>query len=457
MPFRTVNPATGQTVREYPSCTLADARAAADASRQAFLDWRETPFGHRAAILRAAAGILRDRSGDFARLMAEEMGKPLAEGRSESEKCAWVMEYYADNGADFLGDEPATVEGARAYWSYRPLGTVLAIMPWNFPFWQVFRAAGPTLMAGNAVLLKHAPNVPECAAACEEIFQEAGLPSGLFTNLYLEVEDVGALLEHDAIRAVTLTGSVRAGKAVAAQAGALVKKCVLELGGSDPYVVLSDADVPLAVERSTTSRLINAGQSCIAAKRLIVVEEHYRRFLDGVMERFSSVVMGDPMDPATEIGPMAREDLRNALHEQVRRSVDAGAELRLGGKVPDAAGAWYPPTVLAAVSPGMAAYHEELFGPVAVVIPARDDAHALRIANDTSFGLGAAVFTRDVERGERLAREHLEAGACFVNDFTRSHPHLPFGGVRESGMGRELSPLGIREFVNAKTVWVAEG
>jgi len=456
MPFVAVDPASGSEIRTFPSVSLQDARAAADRAHAAHLLWRETALQDRARILRHAAGILRDEASRWGRLMAEEMGKPLAQGESEAEKCAWVLEYYAENGASFLADRPAEVEGARAWWSYRPLGTVLAIMPWNFPFWQVFRAAAPTLLAGNAVLLKHAPGVPGCAQACAEIFHRAGIPQDLFQNLFLEVEDVEGLLDHPAVRAVTLTGSVRAGKAVAALAGARIKKCVLELGGSDPYVVLSDADWEAAADTALASRLINAGQSCISAKRLIVVEEHHDAFLERVVRRFSRVRYGDPMSRDTEMGPMARTEFRDALHQQVWRSVESGARLHVGGEIPEGPGAWYPPTVLSEVGPGMPAFDEELFGPVAVVIRARNDEDALRIANDTDFGLGAAVFTRDADRGESLARNVLEAGAVFVNDFVRSDPRLPFGGIKESGMGRELSPLGILEFVNAKTIWVAE-
>ncbi|HSG48265.1 MAG TPA: NAD-dependent succinate-semialdehyde dehydrogenase [Longimicrobiales bacterium] len=456
MPFAAVNPATGEEVRSFPSLAPEQALDAASRAGEAHLEWRTVPLDQRARMLRHAAGILREEAPRWARLMAEEMGKPVAQGESEAEKCAWVLEYYADHGADFLADRPAEgVEGARAYWSYQPLGVVLAIMPWNFPFWQVFRAAAPTLMAGNAVLLKHAPGVPGCARACAEILHRAGIPEKLFQNLFLEVEDVETLLDHPAVRAATLTGSVGAGKSVAALAGARVKKCVLELGGSDPYVVLSDADLELALERSLTSRLINTGQSCISAKRLIVVDEHHEAFLERVVERFSSVKAANPFSRDAEMGPMARTELRDGLHQQVWHSVEAGARLHVGGQVPAGPGAWYPATVLSDVGPGMPAYHEELFGPVAVVIRARDDEDAVRIANDTDFGLGAAVFTRDVVRGEALARDHMEAGAVFVNDFVRSDPRLPFGGIKESGMGRELSPLGILEFVNVKTVWVA--
>lgn len=457
MPFTTVNPATGETVGSHPAISLEEARTAASAAAAAVPTWRDRAFPDRAEILRRAAAILEEEADRFADLMAEEMGKPVREGRSEAKKCAWVLEYYAEHGEDFLADHPVAlddVEGVEAFWCYRPLGVVLAIMPWNFPLWQVFRAAAPALMAGNGVLLKHAPNVPGCARACEEILHRAGLPPALFRNLFLAVEDTSELMAHDAVQGVSLTGSVEAGRAVAARAGELLKKCVLELGGSDPYVVLSDADVTGAAETCATARLINGGQSCIAAKRLIVVDEHHDAFVELLRDRFQAVVRGDPFDPETEMGPMAREDLREELHRQVTESVAAGARRLLGGVVPQGEGWWYPPTILTGVEAGMPAYEEELFGPVAAVIRARDDDDALRIANDTRFGLGAAVFTADPVAGRALARNRLEAGACFVNDFVRSDPRLPFGGIRESGYGRELSPLGIREFVNVKTVWV---
>ena len=456
MPFIAVDPATGTELRRFQGHDREDAKAAADAAWRAQAGWARTGFDERAEVLRGAADILEAEADRWGRLMTEEMGKPLAEGRSEAEKCAWALRYYADHGADFLADRTVEVEGARAGWVYRPLGVVLAIMPWNFPFWQVFRAAAPTLMAGNGVLLKHASNVPGCARACEEILLRAGLPGGLFQNLFLEHEDLEVLLDHDAVQAVTLTGSVRAGKAIAEQAGARLKKCVLELGGSDPYVVLEDADLDLALDRCVTSRLINTGQSCIAAKRFIVVDPVYDAFREGLLARFDELRQGPPLEEGVDLGPMAREDLRDTLHDQVTRSVEAGATLERGGEIPDRPGAWYPPTVLTGVTREMPAFQEELFGPVAVLIRAADADEALELANDTVFGLGAAVFTGDAARGEAIARDTLQAGACFVNEFVRSDPRLPFGGIRESGYGRELSPLGIREFVNAKTVWVAD-
>jgi succinate-semialdehyde dehydrogenase/glutarate-semialdehyde dehydrogenase len=404
--------------------------------------------------MRRAAGILRERAGAYARLMAEEMGKPVREGRVEAEKCAWVCEYYAENAARFLADEPVETDASASFVAFRPLGIVLAVMPWNFPFWQVFRFAAPGLMAGNAGLLKHASNVPGCALAIEEVFREAGFPKGLFRALLVGSERVEELIEHPLVRAVTLTGSGPAGRAVAGAAGRNLKKTVLELGGSDPYVILADADLEAAVETCVKSRLINSGQSCIAAKRFVVVEPVREAFERGFVERMARAIIGDPMDEATDVGPQARTDLRDDLQRQVEETIALGARLLLGGQVPDREGAWYPPTVLTDVKPGSPGYEEELFGPVASIIPVADEAEAIQVANDTSFGLGAAVFTRNVERGRRIAAEELEAGACFVNGLVKSDPRLPFGGIKESGYGRELSAFGIREFVNVKSVWV---
>ncbi|MEX2471271.1 MAG: NAD-dependent succinate-semialdehyde dehydrogenase [Gemmatimonadota bacterium] len=456
MAWSVVNPATGKNERTYDETTWPEAARALSDAHAAHEAWRRTTFGDRARLMRQAAELLREQAGRYAELMAVEMGKPVKDGRSEVEKCAWVCDYYADEAEGQLApvqtDTPDT--DARTYWAYEPLGVVLAIMPWNFPFWQVFRFAAPNLMAGNAGLLKHASNVPGCALAIEEVFRDAGFPNGLFKTLLIDHELSERLIEQPLLRAVTLTGSVRAGKTVAAQAGSLIKKTVLELGGSDAYVVLEDADLDAAVDTCVTSRLTNSGQSCIAAKRFVVVRELREDFERLMVERMKSARMGDPLDEATELGPQARADLRDELHDQVERSLAAGARLLLGGEVPDGPGAFYPPTVLTDVRPGMPAYDEELFGPVAAIIEAEDEADAIRIANDSVFGLGAAVFTRDLERGERIARYELQAGACFVNGHVRSDPRLPFGGIKESGYGRELSPLGIREFVNVKTVWV---
>ncbi len=456
MSWTAMNPATGETLKDYPEMDRGEVDEILQAAHQAQRRWRTTDFDHRADLMRRAAGVLRDRSEEFARLMTREMGKPLGEARGEVEKCAWVCEYYADNAETQLAPEPVETPdtGARTYVAFQPIGLVLAIMPWNFPFWQVFRFAAPNLMAGNGGILKHAPNVPGCALAIEDVFHEAGFPRELFRSVIVDLDTTSAIIEDERIRGVTLTGSVGAGKAVAAQAGGLVKKTVLELGGSDPYIILEDADLDAAVETCVTSRMLNSGQSCIAAKRFLVVESLREEFERRMARKMSGAVMGDPMDEDTTLGPQARFDLRDQLHRQVQESVEAGARLVIGGELPEGPGAFYPPTVLADVAPGMPAYHEELFGPVASIIEVADEAEAIRIANDTVFGLGAAVFTADRERGERLALQELDAGACFVNGFVRSDPRLPFGGVKESGYGRELSPFGIREFVNVKTLWV---
>jgi succinate-semialdehyde dehydrogenase/glutarate-semialdehyde dehydrogenase len=387
--------------------------------------------------------------------MALEMGKPLAQGRAEADKCAWVCDHYAQHAEGFLAPEDVATDATRSYVAFEPLGVVLAVMPWNFPLWQVFRFVAPALMAGNVGVLKHSSNVSGCALALEAILHDAGVPHDVFRTLLVGSPRVGALIEAPQIAAVTLTGSTPAGRAVAEKAGACLKKVVLELGGSDPYVILDDADLDEAAETCATARLVNGGQSCIAAKRFVVVEEVLEPFVERLVARMGARRLGDPLDEATDVGPQARHDLRDELHGQVQASVEAGARVRLGCQVPKGPGAFYPPSVLTHVVPGMPAYEEELFGPVAAVVSARDEGDALRIANDTPFGLGAAVFTRDRERGERIAREELEAGACFVNTFVRSDPRLPFGGIKESGFGRELGVFGIREFVNVKTVYVA--
>ena len=450
-----INPATGAPIRRYPKMNELSALDILERVAASQAEWRETDFPYRAERMRAAADVLRGRSREFAELMTSEMGKPIEQARSEVEKCAIGCEYYADHAERMLAPETANTDAARSYWTYRPLGIVLAVMPWNFPFWQVFRFASPNLMAGNAGVLKHASNVPGCALAIEEVFREADFPHDLFRTLLVDDSAVAGIIEDERVRAVTVTGSVAAGKAVAEKAGALAKKTVLELGGSDPYVVLADADLALAAEVCAKSRLINSGQSCIAAKRFVVVDAVHDEFVERFVGRMSAAKMGDPMRDETDVGPLARADLRDALHDQVGRTVEAGARCLLGGEIPKKDGAWYPPTVLVDVSPGMPAYEEEMFGPVAAIIRAPDEEAAIRIANDTSFGLGAAIFTRDIERGEQIARDRLDAGSCFVNALVKSDPRLPFGGIKESGYGRELSDLGIREFVNAKTVWVA--
>ncbi len=454
MPLLSVNPATGAPIREYPEATPDQVKEALASAGRATAPWATTSFGERAALMHKVGVRLRQHTEDLAHLMALEMGKPLAQGRAETEKCAWVCDYYGEHAEAFLADMVVPTDASRSFITYRPLGVVLAVMPWNFPLWQVFRFAAPNLMAGNAALLKHASNVSGCALAIEEIFHGVGFPPGLFRTLLVGSSRVADLIAAPEVKAVTLTGSTPAGRAVAGQAGACLKKTVLELGGSDPYLILEDADLELAVDSCVAARLINGGQSCIAAKRFIVAEEVRAKFETLFVEKMRAKRTGDPLAAGVDLGPQARRDLRDQLQRQVQGSIERGARLLLGGRVPEGPGAFYPPTVLTDVGPGQPAYHEELFGPVAAVIGARDEAEAIRLANDSAFGLGAAVFTRDVARGERIAATALEAGCCFVNGFVKSDPRLPFGGIKDSGYGRELSPFGIREFVNVKTVWV---
>lgn len=452
--MKAVNPATGEVIREYQESSPAEVEEQIGRTHEAFLSWRETSFGYRSELVAKAGGILREGKEDYARLMTAEMGKPIAEARAEIEKCAWVCDYYADNAEAFLTPETVVTTASRSYVTFQPLGVVLAIMPWNFPFWQVLRFGAPALMAGNAALLKHAPSTPGCALAIEGILQEAGFPEDLFKSLLVGVEHVAAIIEHPLVRAVTLTGSTRAGREVAKKAGEMLKKTVLELGGNDSYIILEDADLETAIEACATARLINSGQSCIAAKRIIVLQSQKEQLEKALVDEMSGWKMGDPMEEDTRVGPIARMDLRDNLHRQVRESVEKGARLLVGGELPEGPGTFYPVTVLTDVAKGMPAYEEELFGPVAAIIGVGDEAEALEVANDTVYGLGAAVFTGDLTKGEQIAAEKLEAGSCFVNDFVRSDPRLPFGGIKDSGYGRELSSLGIREFVNIKTVYI---
>ena len=453
--MQSVNPFTGEVVAEYQEYRWEDVDGRLVAAHKAFLDWRRAPFSQRSAVLRSAAKRLEARKDELARLMAIEMGKPVTAGRAEIEKCAWVCNFYADEAESMLADVVIPTERTKSYLHHEPLGPVLAVMPWNFPFWQVFRFLAPALMAGNAGILKHSSNVSGCALAIEEVMNESGIPDGLFSTLLIGSSMVDRVIEHPAVVAATLTGSDPAGRAVAAKAGAVLKKTVLELGGSDPYLVMADADVGAAAATCATSRLINSGQSCICAKRFIVVEEVVEEFTRMFVENMASTTMGDPMLESTKLGPMARHDLRDELHKQVIRTTDAGGKLLLGGEVPDGPGAFYPPTVLAGVEKGMAAYHEETFGPAAAIITVADEEEAIQVANDSQFGLGAAIFSSDVARAEQIAATRLEAGAAFVNAFVASDPRLPFGGIKTSGYGRELAALGIREFVNQKTVVVA--
>jgi succinate-semialdehyde dehydrogenase/glutarate-semialdehyde dehydrogenase len=454
--FRTTDPATGQAGRTYEGHTVDEALDIARLARRAFEGWRRVSVAERGRLMHAAAATLRKRKDEFAGLMTAEMGKTKADGLAEVEKCAAACDWFADHAEDYLKPRPATFPGAsKAYVTFNPLGVVLAVMPWNFPFWQVLRFAAPTLMAGNAAVLKHASNVPGCALAIEDVFREAGFPENLFRTLLIPSKDVNRLIEDTAIAAVSLTGSVEAGRKVAAAAGAALKKCVLELGGSDPYIVLEDADLDQAAKLCTDTRLVNRGQSCIAGKRFIVVESVREAFEKKFVERMAAAAPADLAKETGGFGPLQSIDARDDVHDQVQRSLAGGARLLLGGAVPDRPGAWYPPTVLTEVKPGVASYSEEVFGPVASIISARDEADAIRIANDSEFGLGSGVITGDVARGERIAAEQLEAGMSFVNGVVASGPGLPFGGVKHSGYGRECAEFGIHEFVNIKSVVIA--
>ena len=452
--FQTVDPATGADGKGYDGHTVEEALAIARAVRAAQAGWRRTPYAERARLMREAAAVLRRRKDGFAELMCAEMGKTLADGRSEVEKCAFNCDYFAEHAEGLLADQPVDMGGPKAFITYNPLGVVLAVMPWNFPFWQVFRFAAPGLLAGNGAVLKHASNVPGSALAIEQVFVEAGFPKDLFRTVLVPSASVNALIEDDAIAAITLTGSVEAGRKVAEAAGRNLKKTVLELGGSDAYLVLEDADVAQAAKVAAAARMVNAGQSCIAGKRFIAVASIRKRFEQALVEAMKAYVMGDPRADGIKLGPLQAVKARDEIHQQVQDSVAKGARLLLGGKIPDQAGAWYPATVLTNVVPGQPAYDDEVFGPVAAVIEARDEAEAIAIANASEFGLGSGVLTSDLARGERIAAQELDAGMAFVNKPVGSDPRLPFGGVKHSGYGREVSAFGLREFVNIKSVVV---
>ncbi len=453
MSFISINPASGEELARFEPWDEARLEAALAAAEAARAPWAATPVEERCAIVAAAGALLRERREALARLITLEMGKLYKEALGEVDKCAWVCDYYADQGPAFVADELIASDASRSLVAYQPLGTVLAVMPWNFPLWQVFRFAAPALVAGNTGLLKHASNVPQCAQAIEQIFTDAGLPAGVFTTLMIPASRVEGVIQDRRVAAVTLTGSEPAGRQVAAAAGAVLKKCVLELGGSDPFIVLEDADLELAVEQAVISRFLNGGQSCIAAKRFILVEAIAEEFLTRFKAAVEALSPGDPLEEATTLAPMARPDLREELHQQVLDSVNQGAELVTGGHALDGPGAFYAATILDRVAPSMRAYAEELFGPVAICIRADDEEEALRIANDVDFGLGGSIWSTDSARGEALARR-LECGCAFVNGMVKSDPRLPFGGIKHSGYGRELSHHGLREFTNAKTLWI---
>lgn len=451
-----IDPTTGKPGPRYEPHDEAAIDAKLERAHEAFSAWRRSPMDERIAVLRNAAKLLRERAPQLAELMASEMGKPIAQGRAEADKCATACEHYAEHGPSYLANEPVATGARESFVSHQPLGTIFAIMPWNFPFWQVFRNAAPSLIAGNTVVLKHAENVPGCALTIERLLHDAGVPEGVFTSLLIDREQAARVIRDRRIAAVTLTGSTRAGRSVAATAGEVLKKTVLELGGSDAYLVLADADLDHAAATCAASRLINSGQSCIAAKRFIVIESVREAFEERFVAAMKEARMGDPHREETTVGPQARGDLRDEVHRQTRESIDRGAHVLLGAEMPEGPGFFYPPSVLTGVRPGMPAFDEEVFGPVAAVISAQNDEEAIALANRSIYGLGAAVFTRDLERGREIAERRLHAGACFVNAHVRSDPRLPFGGVGDSGYGRELSRQGALEFVNTKSVWIED-
>lgn len=453
MTIESINPADGRSVACFEPMNAGAVAERLSAAARAAADWGRQPLSRRTELLSRLAGLLRERRAELASLMTREMGKLIGEAEAEIDKCALVCEHYAEQASAYLADEIITSDASRSLVACQPLGTVLAVMPWNFPFWQLFRCAAPALAAGNPVLLKHASNVPGSALAIEALFRDAGAPPGVFATLLIGADAVAEVIAHPAVRAVSLTGSDAAGRKVAAMAGSHLKKTVLELGGSDAFVVLDDADLDLAAEMAVKGRFINAGQSCIAAKRFIVVEPVAAAFMERLRVGIEALRPGDPLQRETTLAPMARADLRDELHAQVQASIEAGAVPIVGGHVIDGPGSFYAATLLDQVAPGMPAYDDELFGPVATLIRATDEEDALHIANDTRFGLGGSVWTGDAARGERFARR-MACGCAFVNGIVKSDPRLPFGGIGDSGYGRELSRLGIREFVNQQTIWI---
>jgi succinate-semialdehyde dehydrogenase/glutarate-semialdehyde dehydrogenase len=452
MSITTVNPATGELIQTFSAFTDAQIEACLARAGDAALSWRATPLDTRIGVLRRAAALLEERQQEYGQLMALEMGKTVSAGAAEAAKCAVTCRFYADHAADFLADEPVAIQGERAWVEFHPIGVVLAVMPWNFPFWQVIRFAAPALCAGNVGLLKHASNVPQCALALEKLFLDAGAPEGVFQTLLIGAGAVAGVLADRRVAAATLTGSEPAGSSVAEIAGKHIKPTVLELGGSDPFIVMPSADVHAAAATAVDARIINSGQSCIAAKRFIVHSEIAESFTRAFCERMASLPVGDPQDPTTKVGPLATKQIRDDIHEQVRQSVDAGARLLLGGSPLERAGWFFQPTVLADPPRHSPAYRDEIFGPVATILTARNVDAAIAIANDVEFGLGASAWTRDPDEAERFARG-LAAGNVFINSMVVSDPRFPFGGVKKSGYGRELGgALGMREFMNIKTV-----
>ncbi|WP_392537279.1 NAD-dependent succinate-semialdehyde dehydrogenase [Legionella sp. 227] len=456
MKIQTVNPATEQILQSYDCLNEQEVHKRLNKGHEAFLSWKKTSFSQRKTLMLHLASLLKSKADELAHLMATEMGKPITAGKAEINKCAWLCEHYAEHAEEYLAPKLIQTEMKKAKVCHLPLGIVFAIMPWNFPFWQVFRFAVPTLMAGNVAVLKHAPISTGTGNKIEELFLEAGFPEYVFQHLIVDNDGAAKIIENPHVIAVTLTGSERAGSAVASHAGKYLKKSVLELGGSDPYLVLDDADLDLAAECIVNSRLNNSGQVCIAAKRIIVLKSVEKELVQKITEHMSVFKMGDPLDSEIKLGPLARSDLRENLHIQVEKSLKQGAKLLVGGIIPEGKGFYYPPTLLTQVTPGMPAFDEELFGPVIAIITADNEKEGIAYANQSQYGLGAAVFTRDLEKGEHIATHEIEAGACFVNAFVASDPRLPFGGIKESGYGRELSREGILEFVNTKTVAISD-
>ncbi len=451
--MKAINPANGKLIKEYREHTPDEISGIIEKTNDTFLKWRETSFNNRSRLMKNAADVLRKNINEYAKLMSLEMGKIIKESRAEVEKCAWVCEYYAENAERFLVDEVVETDASKSFVSFEPLGVVLAVMPWNFPFWQVFRFAAPGIMAGNTGLLKHASNVPGCALAIEDVFNKAEFPENVFSTLMISSSEVEKVLRNPFVKAVTLTGSEPAGKSVASIAGDEIKKTVLELGGSDPFIVLDDADMNACISTAVQTRMINTGQSCIAAKRFIVVESRLKEFEERQVELMHALKIGDPLLEDTQIGPMARMDLVDELDDQVKKSVEMGAKLLCGGMRIEGPGAYYKPTVLSDVKKGMSAYNEETFGPVMAIIPVNDEQEAIEVANDSEFGLGGSIWSQDIKKAEKLARK-IETGAVFINGMVKSDPRLPFGGIKKSGYGRELSDYGIKEFVNIKSIWI---
>ncbi|HYU72250.1 MAG TPA: NAD-dependent succinate-semialdehyde dehydrogenase [Ktedonobacteraceae bacterium] len=453
MSIQTINPTTGEVLETFEPYSEQQVNQALDQARQAFLHWSTNSFAERGKYLHSVASHLRDHKTELARIAVLEMGKSITEAEAEVEKCAWNCDFFAENAESFLRDEKVASNASESYVAFRPLGVVLAIMPWNFPYWQVFRFAAPTLMAGNTSVLKHASNVSRVALEIERIFQEAGLPQGVLRTVLVPGSETGRLIEDSRIAAVTLTGSEAAGVEVAATSGHVLKKTVLELGGSDPFIVLEDADLDEAAQVAVTARFQNNGQSCIAAKRFIVVDSVAEAFEQKFVANTAKLKVGDPLEYDTRIGPLARKDLQETLDQQVQQSIQQGAKVLIGGKAREGKGNFYEPTILTNVTPQMSVFTDETFGPVAAIIRARDTEHALELANDSTFGLSSNLWTRNIEQARELTAR-IEAGGVFINGMTASDPRLPFGGVKRSGYGRELSSFGIREFVNGQTVWI---